>query len=273
MWLIHPAGRWLLPHAVALGVSANAVSLTGLAIGAAAARAFSRWPDPLAVGVGLLLAVAWLIADGLDGMIARATGTASALGRFLDGLCDHGVFFLIYVALAQSIGTLGGWLLAAAAGLAHAVQSSIYEGERARFHRRLKGIAAAEGAPAGTNPLVRFYDRLAGTPERLARPFEEQLATAADAQALGRAYADRAAPAMKWEALLSANVRVYAIAIACLLGQPRLFWWFELVPLSLVALLGLVRHRAVERHFASSSPSTIHRREPFASALSTRDRS
>src|SRR3546814_9333837 len=42
--------------------------------------------------IGLPLSLFWLVADGLDGMIARATGTPSAAGRVLDGLCDHGVF-------------------------------------------------------------------------------------------------------------------------------------------------------------------------------------
>ena len=107
LWLVHPAGRRLLPWFVARGISANAVSLGGLVLGALAAAAYSRWDSwPFAVA-GLLLSIGWLIADGLDGMIARATGTASALGRALDGLCDHGVFVLIYVVLAWSVGTAG----------------------------------------------------------------------------------------------------------------------------------------------------------------------
>ncbi|MCC3263720.1 CDP-alcohol phosphatidyltransferase family protein, partial [Paenibacillus polymyxa] len=52
-------------------MSANAVSLAGLALGTSAALAYSRWEMwPLAV-VGLLLSVCWLVADGMDGMIAR----------------------------------------------------------------------------------------------------------------------------------------------------------------------------------------------------------
>src|SRR5438445_5830309 len=139
LWIIHPASRALLPWFLARGVSANAVSLGGLCLGALAALAYANWRLWPLTCVGFLLSIVWMIADGLDGMIARATGTASALGRFLDGLCDHGVFLLIYVGLAASIGTLEAWILAASAGALHAVQSSLYEGERARFHRRCKG--------------------------------------------------------------------------------------------------------------------------------------
>jgi CDP-diacylglycerol--serine O-phosphatidyltransferase len=126
--------------------------------------------------LGLALSIAWLVADGLDGMVARATGTASPLGRVLDGLCDHGVFTLIYVVLACSIGTAACWALTLAAGAAHAVQSNLYESERARFHRRCNGVAAAtRPAPSG-NPLVRLYDHVAATLERFAGRFDAVLA-------------------------------------------------------------------------------------------------
>ena len=178
LWLIHPAARALLPFAVTAGIPANAVSLIGLAVGTAAALCYADWDSPVAVMLGLALSVAWLVADGLDGMVARATGTASALGRLLDGLCDHGVFILIYVAMALSIGTGEGWTLAVLAGAAHIAQSSLYEGERARFHRRIRGIAAPVPPRPGPDepPLMRAYDRLAGLPDRLGLAFERALA-------------------------------------------------------------------------------------------------
>ena len=142
LWLIHPAGRALLPHAVALGISANAVSVAGLVLGGVAAACFAQWSDWRFAILGLMFSVGWLIADGLDGMIARATGTASPVGRMLDGLCDHGVFALIYVTLAFSIGTGQAWALSAAAGIAHAVQSSLYEASARVF------IAARAALPS-----------------------------------------------------------------------------------------------------------------------------
>lgn len=257
LWLIHPLGRRLLPAALRLGVSANTVSIAGLSLGSLAALAYSdfeRWP--LAV-LGLILSVGWLVADGLDGMVARATGTASPLGRVLDGLCDHGVFILIYVALAIEWGTTGGWILAIVAGAAHAVQSSLYEGERARFHRRLNGIAQADAPPAAGGALVRLYDHVAGTPDRLSRPFERRLAAAPDPAALGRAYARLAVAPMRLLSLETANVRVLAIFIASLVGDPRVFWWFEIAPLSAIVLIGLAWHRRVEQGlvFSAGSPT------------------
>ncbi len=255
LWLIHPLGRRLLPHAVAHGVSANAVSVAGLAIGTAGALAFARldaWPFAV---LGLVLAIGWMVADGLDGMIARATGTASPLGRALDGACDHGVFALIYIALAIAVGTTEGWILAFAAGAAHAMQSSLYEGERTRFHRRARGIARPDAPVAAASPIVRFYDWVAGTPERLAIAFEQHLSVSADPAALGARYADRAVRPMRLLSLQTANVRVLAIFLACLVADPRLFWWFEIAPLTLLALLGLAWHRRVEREFIHATHS------------------
>jgi len=262
LWIIHPAGRLLLSRFIAAGISANAVSVGGLCLGGLAAVADANWHQWPFTCVGLLLSMAWLVADGLDGMIARTTGTASPAGRFLDGLCDHGVFCLIYVALAASVGTREAWVLAACAGAFHAVQSSLYEGERARFHRRCMGIAAVTTAP-GPNPLVRAYDHVSGLVDRFARRFDEALRGQANPAQLGALYGDAAAMPLRLMSLLSANVRVYAIFLACMARDPRLFWWFEILPMTAVLVMGLCWHRAVEsrliRNMVSAAASSASR--------------
>jgi CDP-diacylglycerol--serine O-phosphatidyltransferase len=266
LWIIHRSARVLLPWFLSRGISANAVSVGGLLIGAVAALAYwnwDRWPIACA---GLLLSIAWLIADGLDGMIARATGTASAVGRFLDGLCDHGVFLLIYVALAASIGTLGTWMLAACAAAAHAVQSSLYEGERARFHRRCKGVAGTTQPPT-LNPVVRIYDGVAGLVDRISGVFDQCLRSAPDPAQLGTEYGARAAKPLRLMSLLSANVRVYAIFIASIAGDPRLFWWFELLPLTLILIIGLSWHRTVEWRLVRSAGAAQHNSQTHRSFI------
>ena len=234
------------------------VSLIGLACGTVAALAYAHWTNPAMAVVGLIFSVAWLVADGLDGMIARASKTASALGRTLDGLCDHGVFALIYLSLAWTIGTAEGWALALVAAACHAVQSSLYEGERARFHRRMRGQPlAAVPVPTGM-VLVRLYDSVAGSVDRISMPFERRFGAAEDHAAFAAAYARAAVPVMRFQSLLTANVRVWAVCIACLLGSPRIFFWFEIVPLTLVCAAGLFRHRRVERRFVHGAmPQSI----------------
>ncbi len=234
------------------------VSLAGLACGTVAAIAYANWHYPALALVGLVFSVAWLVADGLDGMIARATQTASALGRTLDGLCDHGVFALIYLSLAWTVGTVEGWVLALTAAAAHAVQSSLYEGERARFHRRARGLPLAVVPQPTGMVLVRLYDSVAGSVDRLSMPFERRFGAAEDRSAFAAAYAAAAVQVMRLQSLLTANVRVWAICIACLAGDPRIFWWFEIVPLTVIAALGLSAHRRVERRFVHGlAPQSI----------------
>lgn len=240
LYVVHRLAAALLPRALRAGVPADWVSLAGLLLGIGAAFAFAHWTDPRWVVLGLLLATAWLVADGLDGKIARATGTCSREGRMLDGVVDHGVFILIYAMLADSFGDPRAWALAVAAGAAHAIQSSVYEGERARFHRRifLRDRGRADHVPG--------YDHLAGAVDRVAAPFDEALETMPERRRRADAYAAAAVPAMRLQSLLSANVRVLAIFAACLTARPELFWWFELVPLTLVMLAGVAWHRRVE---------------------------
>lgn len=250
LWLVHPTSHLLLRGAIRLGVSANMVSVAGFCLGAIAASLFYRWRAPGAESWALLFAFSWLVADGLDGMIARATGTASALGRLLDGLCDHGVFILLYFALALSLATPDAWLLAWAAGGAHFLQSTLYEGERGQFHRRLRGELASTAAARAGTVFERIYDWCANLVERAAAPFETAFAAASDRTAFGARYADRAVPAMRAMIPLSANTRVLAMWLACLAGDPRLFWWFEIGPLSVLAVGAILWHRRAEASVA-----------------------
>jgi phosphatidylglycerophosphate synthase len=244
-WLIHPLARALLPAALRLHISANAASLLGLVSGAVAALAYSQFHSPALLALGLAASATWLVFDGLDGIIARATGTSSRIGRMLDGWCDHTVFFFIYLSLALAIDTPEGWILAWTAGGAHAVQSALYEGDRERFHRRV--AARGREAPLQSRvPAVWLHTRVAHLFDRWGMRLDRLIETSGERQAIAAAYAQRASRPMRLMIPLTANMRVWAIFAACALGNPVLFWWFELVPLSLVALAGLAWHRKVE---------------------------
>jgi CDP-diacylglycerol--glycerol-3-phosphate 3-phosphatidyltransferase len=97
-----------------LGLTPNALTLIGFAgtCLAALAAAAQLW---LVAG---LLVLAFGIFDLFDGTLARATGTASALGAFLDSTFDRIGEGLVYLGLAAGLLAIGypaGSLLAAAA--------------------------------------------------------------------------------------------------------------------------------------------------------------
>ena len=247
LWLIDPLARALVPIAVRMGISANSISVMGLLIGAAGAAADERWRRPGWAAMGFLVSIAWLLTDSLDGMVARATGTSSAFGRELDGLCDHGVFALLYIALARSVGGPAIWALVMVAALAHAVQASLYEAERDRFQRRLGRAAPAAAGDRSRNPAIRLYERVASFFDPAAAPLDRLLASS---RAIGGRRADygrAAAPVFRAMLPLSQNMRVVAIFVACLYGRVATFLWFELVPLSGLTIIGILWHRHVER--------------------------
>ena len=68
------------------GRTPNAVTLTGLALVAAAAAAYLVHRNDLAFGICLALAFAF---DGLDGAVARVTGRTSRFGGYLDAVIDR----------------------------------------------------------------------------------------------------------------------------------------------------------------------------------------
>jgi hypothetical protein len=247
LWLVHPLSRAGLTWAIRHRISANMVSIAGLVLGMIAALAYFRWDQPMLAFLGLLFSIGWLVADGLDGMVARATGTSSATGRILDGLCDHGVFVCIYIALLCSLGFWSAFPLAATAGVLHAAQSSLYEGERARYHRRIRGDGRAPESPLSSNPGVRLYESVFHALDRWAAPFDRRLLESSEPARLAQTYREAARLPMKYMSLLSANMRVFAIYIACATGDPRLFWWFEIIPLTLIAISAILWHRYAEQ--------------------------
>jgi archaetidylinositol phosphate synthase len=79
------------------GISPNAVTLTGLALVAAAAAAYPFHRNSLVFGIGLAVAFAF---DALDGAVARLTGKSSKFGGYLDAIIDRYQELAVLAAIA-----------------------------------------------------------------------------------------------------------------------------------------------------------------------------
>jgi phosphatidylglycerophosphate synthase len=102
--LIGPAARRLAPWVAPVWLTLAAFAVTAFAAGAA-------WAALSAVA-----ASAWLFArllDGLDGAVARARGSASDLGGYLDMVLDTAGYSLVPLGVAASVDTRAGWVLVA----------------------------------------------------------------------------------------------------------------------------------------------------------------
>jgi phosphatidylglycerophosphate synthase len=237
--VIHPVGAWLLPFAIRAGIHPNAVSLAGLGLGLLAAASFRHWPDARFALAGWCLLLGWLVLDGLDGALARATGRASAFGRFVDGFADYGVFVVVHVALALSLGgTVAAFVLMLAAGAAHAVQSAFYEATRATWFRRARRQFDVPERTAAGGAVERFYNAMEQALGHRPTAFDRLCAARQAPDGLLARWQALARPRFRPLWLLSSNARAHLILIACLVGDPRLAWWCELLLLSAVAAAG-----------------------------------
>ncbi|MGI8879665.1 MAG: CDP-alcohol phosphatidyltransferase family protein [Jatrophihabitans sp.] len=105
----------LTPSAVRRGVSANGVTIGSALVGLLGAVLFAVGGRPALAGGAILLQLS-LVLDCVDGEIARATRTRSAIGGWLDAATDRVKEYAALAGLAFAAGHLGHhvWLLAAA---------------------------------------------------------------------------------------------------------------------------------------------------------------
>jgi CDP-diacylglycerol--serine O-phosphatidyltransferase len=235
LWFVHPISDWLLPPALRLGLHPNTISFIGMGFGALAGWCYWHWQQPSFVVAGFLLMVGWHVMDGLDGKLARASGKASPLGRAIDGLCDYLTFLCVLLPMSLSFANWHVTLaLALVSGAFHAVQSAWYEGEREAWKRRARGIFVAEKPPVSRLGIERGYNWVEQRLGSGARDVDAMLAAHPERQ---RDYLVATAPLVRGLCALSANNRTIVIALACLAGNPRLYWYWEIAGLSLIAIV------------------------------------
>jgi phosphatidylglycerophosphate synthase len=124
-----PLGRyWAFPLAEKLvdtlrptAIRPNAVTLaaTGLMLVAAAmiASGATGWPGRAAVASAMAIA---LVLDTADGRLARLQGTSSALGRWLDQVCDELADMALHAAIAWSAFCESGMVIWLVLGILYA---------------------------------------------------------------------------------------------------------------------------------------------------------
>jgi CDP-diacylglycerol--glycerol-3-phosphate 3-phosphatidyltransferase len=146
-----PLGRAL----VALGVSANAISVASLVIATGAAIAFATGH----FGVAALVASIASLADGVDGLVARLSGTKSRFGQVLDTTIDRyvdalflggilvyvrGELVLLLVTLAAIVGS---FMVSYASSVERELSVSGSSAPMRRAHRLAYLIVASASAP------------------------------------------------------------------------------------------------------------------------------
>jgi phosphatidylglycerophosphate synthase len=159
-WALQPVGRAL----IALGVTANQVTLFSLATGVAAAVALALGH----FGIGAALTAVATLCDALDGLVARQTGTASDAGEvfdaavdryqemlFLGGLCVY--FRTDPFALALALAALlGSFMVSYSTAKAEALRVDPPRGAMRRAERAVYLDAGVVFAPIGAALAARL---------------------------------------------------------------------------------------------------------------------
>jgi phosphatidylglycerophosphate synthase len=260
-FFIHPVAGKVAILCAQRGITPNMVSLTGMACGILAGFAYYHYRDFTPAIIGFLLMIAWHIADGADGQLARLTGAQSEVGKVLDGICDYVTFFSVYIGLGLAMARQDGagvLLLVALAGACHAAQAAAYEAERQDYVYWAWGRG---GMPASIRPAARdkktsgLFGALLGAYEFLQSlmgnsiGFNRALYALLDAnpaeEEIRARYRGRFAPAIRHWSILSSNYRTLAIFIFALLRMPVLYFVFEIIVLS--GILFILGRQQTER--------------------------
>lgn len=262
--IIHPISQIFAKLAIMAGISANIVSFAGLFSGLAAAYFYYQQSQIGNIFAGFGFMVLWHIFDGADGRVARATGTSSAFGRIIDGICDHLVFGAVYIAIllyAQANGAPASvWILGIGAGLCHAVQAAGYEERRQKFQRRSRGLDRADvsenllAVDGKTSRLASLYDAA----QRLVSPggsaldplLQARRETAPDTV---QGLVNKTAIIVRGWSLLNANNRTIMIFIFCALGHPLWYFIYEITALNLIMFLMIGYERREENRIVKAA--------------------
>ena len=155
--LIDPPLNRIGAALAAMGVTANALTFTGLALGLAGAAAIALGH----IALGLALIIANRLLDGLDGAVARARGL-SDLGGYFDIVAD----FAFYVSIPLGFGILApantlpalvlvaSFVLTGVSFLAFAVIAA-KRGATTEAHGR-KSFFYSTGLAEGTETIIVF---------------------------------------------------------------------------------------------------------------------
>ena len=129
---------------VSVGVTPNALTVMGVAVSFAAAWCYVNWrANGLMLGAAAVLVLLSGLIDAVDGVLARATGNATAFGGFLDSVSDRYSDAVVLSAVVVS-GLCSPWW-----GLAAVVGSLMVSYARARAEAAgvgMAGVGLAERA-------------------------------------------------------------------------------------------------------------------------------
>ena len=259
------------------GIHPNVVTILSIILGVAAGVCF-YFEDIRITLLGIFLLVWANLYDSCDGQLARMTGKKTRLGRILDGFAGDAWFFTIYFFICLRLTPTWGiwiWLLAAVSGLiCHAKQCQLADYYRNIHLFFLKGVSGSE--LDNTDKLTEEFQELSWrrdflwklflyfyrnythsqeklTPnfQRLSKALKEKFGSESLPQALCDDFRKGSLPLMKWTNILTFNTRAIFLYVVLLLGQPWLYFVFELTVMNIICFYMRNKHEKLCKQILS----------------------
>ena len=264
-----------------LGVHPNVVTILSIFLGIAAGVMF-YYPDMKHTLLGIFFLMWANHYDSCDGQLARMTGKKTRWGRILDGFAGDVWFVTIYVAIclrlmpeAMPFGIGNGaewgvyiWLLAAFSGIiCHSKQCVLADYYRNVHLFFLKGKSGSEldnfkqqrelfnslswKGNFWWKVFLYFYGNYTRNQERMTPNFQRfytaVLAKYGDEvpQTLRDEFRTLSLPLMKYTNILTFNTRAIALYASLLMGEPWLYFVFEVVVMTSIFVYMHYRHEAL----------------------------
>ncbi len=264
-----------------LKVHPNVVTIVSIILGMGAGVCF-YYPDLTHTLAGIFLLIWANHYDSADGQLARLTGQKTQWGRMLDGFAGDLWFFTIYAAICLRLTNvpmpfhIGGgmrwglviWIVAIYSGtICHSRQSMLADYYRNIHLYFLKGRSGSEldnfrqqdevfrSTPWKGNfwwkIFLHFYRNYTRKQERLTPAFQRFYAMVRQQygedipQALRDEFLAASRPLMKYANILTFNTRAIVLYVTLLMGEPWLYFFFEILVMSLLYVYMHRRHEAL----------------------------
>jgi hypothetical protein len=251
------------------GIAPNVVTVASIFLGVTAGAMF--YFDDIYYNVTGMFLLVWANTyDSADGQLARLSGKKSEIGRALDGVAGDLWFYSIYFALCLRLYSEWSywiWILAAIAGFCHSRQAAAADYYRNVHLFFLKGKQGSEldnsehqyklfrSLPWKGNTVEKlyhyFYGDYTAAQERLSPKFQRFFACMRNCygenvpQALAEEFCRASRPLMKYTNTLSFNTRVIVLFIGLFVGQPWIYFVFELTVLNALLVYMIYKHESL----------------------------
>ena len=265
--------RWALLFE-RLGIAPNTVSLLSIVLGMTGGFLFFFTDVQINI-IGMFLIVWANTYDSADGQLARMTKNFSPIGRILDGFCGDLWFFAIYFAICMRLTPQWGiwiWILAAATGWFHTKQAQMADyirnfhilfvkGGKTNSFDDYKTLKKQYESMSWKNDFVvklftHFYlpytkGQEKRTPKLQAfrQTMHQKFGEEAPPLAFREAFRAASKPMMKYTNILTFNIRTIALFVSLLIGEPWLYFVFEITVLNALLIYLLLSYEKICQRF------------------------